>query len=525
VMDVKTISPDELVSSLSDPNEVDLVVVSDVPANSYTNEQVDTLHHYVHETGGGLIALGGRLAFEKARLEGSNIEPLLPVSAPIRPGKPRETLAMVLVIDKSGSMLEEDRMRLAKEAAKESVKLLVSTDKVGIVAFGDDFEWVSELAPCGDKREVFAKISGLKAAGRTNMYSAMIRAHLALDQAIADRKHAVILTDGVASPGDFEQLSKQMADAGITVSTISIGKDPDRSLLIDIARTARGRFHACNDPKEIRDVLVEETLAAVDTEKKSVRAQVARQLPGLSVESAPALLGYSPTTTKPDAELLLWAADGDPLLAWWPYGAGRVAAFTSDVKNEGGRDWQSWDGATIFWTRVATLSRRRAVPDNVQISLARFNNQNHILVDAVDEEGAYWNEYLKVSEADSSETHTMKFIGPGRHQLQLPVADQQADSQYQLHVGSKIISFAVAANYENEYIVGPANEQLLRRIAAASGGTYDVNLEDVFVRSGKNARQSIPIWSYLAGLACLLFVIEIAIRRLLRPRYEPTSQT
>ncbi|MFT5527189.1 MAG: Ca-activated chloride channel family protein, partial [Pirellulaceae bacterium] len=419
-MGVSVISSDNLVASLANPDEIDLVVLSDIPANSYSRAQIDNLHQYVHESGGGLIVLGGNAVFEKARLQGSDIESMLPVSAPIRPGKPRETLAMVLVIDKSGSMLKEDRMRLAKEAAKESVKLLVATDKVGIVAFGDEFEWVSELAPCGDKRDVYAKISGLKAEGRTNMYAAMIRAHLALDQAIADRKHAVILTDGVASPGNFDRLSKEMADAGITVSTISIGKETDKSLLVDIAKTARGRFHVCNDPKEIRDVLVEETLAAVDSERKPVLPQIARQLPGLSIESAPALLGYSPTTPKSDAELLLWATDGDPLLAWWPYGAGRVAAFTSDPKDNWGRDWQSWQGAASFWSRVVSLSRRRTVPNDIQITVARFDNQDHILVDALHADGSFWNDYIELSTIEDSQRETMKFLGPGRFQFQMP---------------------------------------------------------------------------------------------------------
>ncbi|MFT5527180.1 MAG: hypothetical protein ACI9HK_005162, partial [Pirellulaceae bacterium] len=95
----------------------------------------------------------------------------------------------------------------------------------------------------------------------------------------------------------------------------------------------------------------------------------------------------------------------------------------------------------------------------------------------------------------------------------------------QLHIGAGTIPFASAANYPDEFLVGPMNEVLLRRIAAVSGGTYDVEPAEVFTASDKVALQSIPIWSYLAGLACLVFVVEIATRRLLRPQLQPRKPT
>ena len=70
---------------------------------------------------------------------------------------------MVLVIDRSQSMEEDRRLDLAKEAAKQSVRVLEAYDKAGVIAFSDDAQWIAGLAPVADKADLLKRIDTLTA--------------------------------------------------------------------------------------------------------------------------------------------------------------------------------------------------------------------------------------------------------------------------------------------------------------------------------------------------------------------------
>ena len=85
-----------------------------------------------------------------------------------------------------------------------------------------------------------AALDTIVAGGETDMYPALDKAYLALRESSADLKHIIVLTDGVSSPGDFDGLVKQIAAAGITLSTVAIGAGGRRPALRDIAEQGQG---------------------------------------------------------------------------------------------------------------------------------------------------------------------------------------------------------------------------------------------------------------------------------------------
>ncbi len=196
---------------------------------------------YVQDLGGGLIMLGGDQSFGLGGYYKTTLEEILPVRSDFEKEKEKPSLAMMLVIDKSGSMGGE-KIEMAKEAARAAVELLGPSDKVGVLAFEGENFWVSELHPCTDKGFVLDRIAGLEAGGGTVMAPAMEEAHEALRGAVAKLKHVIILTDGISAPGDFEGIAQAMAADRITVSTVAMGGDADQQLLEEIARIGNGRY-------------------------------------------------------------------------------------------------------------------------------------------------------------------------------------------------------------------------------------------------------------------------------------------
>ena len=102
----------------------DLILLANVPADALSKTQTVALQNYVR-SGGGLIAVGGDHAFTVGGYRHSLLEEMLPVISESHTTKPKPTLAMVLVLDISGSMndpvskgAKERNIDLAKEALR-----------------------------------------------------------------------------------------------------------------------------------------------------------------------------------------------------------------------------------------------------------------------------------------------------------------------------------------------------------------------------------------------------------------------
>ncbi len=233
--------------NLSDLQNYELLILSNVPATALSMRQMDVARTYVQDLGGGLVMLGGDQSFGLGGYYKTTIEEILPVRSDFEKEKEKPSLAMILVIDKSGSMGGE-KIEMAKEAAKSAVELLGPNDKVGVVAFEGETFWVSELHPCSDKGFILDRVSTIDAGGGTVMYPAMEEAYQVLRGVAAKLKHVIILTDGISAPGDFEGITTSMAQDMITVTTVGVGTDADKNLLEEISRLGKGRYYEVEDP-------------------------------------------------------------------------------------------------------------------------------------------------------------------------------------------------------------------------------------------------------------------------------------
>jgi Ca-activated chloride channel homolog len=181
----------------------------------------------------------------------------LPTRRP--PAEPN--FALVLVLDISASMKGRS-LDLAKQALCRAVETLGPRDLAGVVVFEDHSRWVAPLQQVADKKRIFEQIGTIEAAGGTQMYPAMERACLALCEAYADRKHIVVMTDGLSGPGDFHRLTKEIAAAGITMSMVGMGSEPSRALLENMAKTAKGHAYFCDDASALPTIIEVDTINA-----------------------------------------------------------------------------------------------------------------------------------------------------------------------------------------------------------------------------------------------------------------------
>jgi uncharacterized membrane protein len=525
-MQVDVRPPEGMPADLADLQNYELLILSNVPATKLSMKQMEVARSYVQDLGGGLIMLGGDQSFGLGGYYKTVLEEILPVRSDFEKEKEKPSLAMMLVIDKSGSMGGE-KIELAKEAAKSAVELLGPNDKIGVIAFDGEPFWVSEIHPCSDKGFVLDRVASIEAGGGTNMHPAMEEAFEALQRTQAKLKHVIILTDGISAPGDFEGTAASMNTAKITVSTVGVGNDADQGLLEEIARIGGGRYYFTDDPLSIPQIFAKETVAASKSaiNEQPFMPQVHRPtqaLQDIDFNASPFLLGYVVTRPKPTSEVILVTEAGDPLLSWWRYGLGMSVAFTSDAKARWAAEWLSWPSYGKFWAQVVRHTMRKSEAKGVVMQVDQKGGKATVSLDAIAPSGKFLNnaqtELTVIDPALGTKKVEMTQTAPGRYSAEF---DTPMQGSYFLDFTQKYDgkvlyhqSRGLAVGYPDELRLKPTNVEQLASIARVTGGQFDPKPESIFADSGRTARRALPLWPYLIAVAAVLFVADVALRRI-----------
>jgi Ca-activated chloride channel homolog len=525
-IDVDVRPPQGMPDNLSDLQNYELLVLSNVPATALSQRQMEITRTWVQDLGGGFLMLGGEQSFGLGGYYKTALEEILPVRSDFEKEKEKPSLAMVLVIDKSGSMGGE-KIELAKTAAKSAAELLGASDKLGVIAFEGQSFWISEVQPASNKARIMDDISRIEAGGGTAMYPAMEDAYEALQSTVAKLKHVIILTDGISAPGDFEGLAATMAGARITVSTVGVGNDADKNLLEEIARIGQGRNYFTDDPAAVPQIFAKETVTASKSaiNEQPFVPQVIRPtqaLADIDFSAAPFLLGYVMTRPKPTCEFILASEKGDPLLAWWRYGLGMTAAFTSDAKSRWAAEWLTWPEFSKFWAQVVRHTMRKNEAKGVTVDVQRKGARASITVDAIDPSGRFLNqaetEMTVIDPQFGNHKLTLSQTAPGRYAGQF---DTQLSGAYHLDLTQKQSgrvlyhqSRGLMVGYADELRLRPTNEELLQTVARVSGGKFSPQPEQIFEPTDQVADRATLLWPYLVAAAALLLVLDVALRRI-----------
>lgn len=512
--------------SLAELQKFDCLVLSNVPATAMSLRQMDIIRTYVEDLGGGLVMTGGDQAFGLGGYYKTTLEEILPVRSNFEKEKEKPSLAMVLVIDKSGSMGGE-KIELAKDAAKGAAELLGPKDQLGVIAFDGSSYWVSELHSASDKGYIIDRISTIEASGGTSIYPALVDAYDALATATAKLKHVILLTDGHSTPGDFEGVAAEMTAARITLSGVAVGQEADQDLLEQLAQTGGGRFYMCDDPTSVPQIFAKET---VEASKSAINelpfvpllVRPTQVLSGIDLDAAPFLLGYVMTRPKPTSEFILASEAGDPVLVWWRYGLGMTVAFTSDAKSQWASEWLTWPDFGRFWSQVIRHAMRKSDSKGVFVDVVRDADSARVVVDSVDPAGRYINEAATgmtlVRPGLGKEKLTLAQTAPGRYEATFPTADSGA---YHLELSQRQngqLTFrqtrGLVVGYPDELRLGQPNEELMQRIAEVSGGLYDPTPKQLFDREGLQAKQVLRLWQYLLAASLVLLVGDVMLKRI-----------
>ena len=262
-----------------------------------------------------------------------------------------------MIIDTSGAM-GGNRVQLAKEVARLSIRRLLPHDKVGIVEFYGAKHWAAPIQPASNAIELERALNRLDAGGGTVILPAIEEAFYGLKNVQTRYKHVLVLTDGGVESGAFEPLLRNMAEDGINVSTVLIGPEAHSEFLVTLANWGKGRFYSVPNRFNLPEILLKQPASAkLPAYRPGSYAVQARGGAGwwgeVPLEGLPELGGYVETRPRAGAEVLLETVEGShPVLASWRYGLGRVTALTTEPTGPGTESWRDWPDYGTWLARV-----------------------------------------------------------------------------------------------------------------------------------------------------------------------------
>jgi hypothetical protein len=245
-------------------------------------------------------------------------------------------------------------------------------------------------------------------------------------------------------------------------------------------------------------------------------SSLAEVLPGVPLDSFPVLTGYVATTPRAAADVVLKSPQGDPLLATWQYGLGRVVAWTSDAEGRWTTDLLRWPSANRFFGDIVSYSLPQSGDPALQVETQVQGDHTHLLVTAPSYSGASVS-VSAVTPDLSDATLTLSSTGPGRFE-----GDLRTDEvgSYLLHVTDSVGAVVKHTNtiglvvpYSPEYRSLGTDTATLSAIAHAGGGVLLTDISTVYDLAVPPVHGLLPIGELLLVLAILLFPIDIALRR------------
>jgi uncharacterized membrane protein len=514
-----TITPDQLPRSAADLAAYQAVVLVNIPAASLGANGMTLLQASVRDLGTGLVVIGGTESYGPGGYAGTPLETTLPVQIQLPLDMQKPPVAVVLVLESTESGQGDQVLRGAAESV---VDQLTSRDMVGIT--DGNMGMVVPLAPLTDKAAVKHKIEAMLLGDPGSYAPDLSAADSALSKAKAAIKHVILFGDGDTMDRNYQPAITAMHGRGITLSTVAIAAtSSDVAMMQAMAGWGHGRAYQSNSLQDVPQIFLKETREAlkpwiVEGRIAPQLASLADVIPGVPLDSFPALAGYVATTPRAAADIVLKSPQGDPLLATWQYGLGRVLAWTSDAQGRWTADLLHWPSANRFFGDIVHASLPQPGDPALQIETRVQGDHTHLLVTAPATSGATVT-VNAVTPDLAGASLTLSPTGPGRFEGDLPT-DQVGS--YLLHVSEsaggvvrRTTTSGLVVPYSPEYRELGTNVATLKAIAQAGGGVMLSDVSQAFRVPVPAVHAARPISEILLVLAILLFPIDVALRRLI----------
>lgn len=533
-------APERIDWSLDALSNYSAVVLENVPSQDLGLGGMQTLASWVAHGGGALMLTGGKSSFAAGGYFKSPLDPLLPVSMELRREHRKLDVAIVIAMDRSGSMGMEasggrTKMELANLSAAQVLDLLSPRDELGVVAVDSSAHIIADLDPIEGRKDLRSRIMSVESGGGgIFIYEALSTAAKMLLTARSSTKHIILFADAADSeePGLYRELLEKCARENITVTVIGLGKDTDSDagLLRDIAARGSGRIFFTEDANDLPRLFAQDTFivarsAFVDEPSAQRTSGSLFTITGRQFAGLPAIGGYNLTYLKNGASAAVLTDDEHhaPVVAAWQAGNGRVLAYTGEIDGKYTGAIAQWPQVGDYYTSLVrwVAGARAQLPGDMLVTQQVVNGVANITLQ-LDPERTSTNMTRAprvttlAGQPPAMAQAEMKWRTPDELGVEVPLEGSATYlSTVEVPGVGRVTLPPVALPYSPELAPAQPGEgrAALERIARATGGKERLDVAGVW-RDLPVRRHSIPLRTFLLVVAVLVLLLEVLERRM-----------
>ena len=554
-VNVALISDTEAVPSTVDElRQYDEVILVNIANSDMPEGFIEILQSYVYDYGGGMFTVGGNRTDESGAIVANTYnrddmyntlyQEMLPVEA-IDYTPP---LGLMMIIDRSGSMesvedsTQKTYLELAKEAAAATLRALDDRDYCGVMTLGSDAGEAIEMTPVPQMSKILAAIDSIQIGGGTIYSGALEAAGKALSTINVEKRHIIIISDGVVSgDDDYAEKIAENAEKGITLSIVTI--NPSSSVETEMRYAAEtlggGRYYAVesDDLTELTRILrndlsvSEITDVNYETFTPQIRDHTAA-VNGILQSEMPTLDGFYGTRVKETNDTdnqvqVALEAEYVPIYAQWKYGQGSVGSFMCDLSGVWSADFVNSPTGARFVTNVVTalFPTQNIKPQEIEVEFKDDNFTTQMSIYANLEDSESIDVTVSGPPEEGSAEPTVQYVSPSAAEgysrtefhVERPglytVLIEKKDAE-----GNVIASLTAykTFSYSSEYNVFTDEDEnifFLEQLASdGNGAAVETPEEALGTLKEALSREKDPRMAFIIT-AIVLFLLDIAVRK------------
>ena len=192
----------------------------------------------------------------------------------------RTPLNLAVVLNKSGSMTGA-KLEKTKQAALQLVDRLAPNDVFSLVIFSDEARVLVPAQKVEDKEALKEKIESIEAGGSTALYAGVKTGARQLQEYFSSKRinRVILLSDGLANVGpsstrDLRRLGSDLAEKGISVTTIGVGDDYNEDLMAGLAEASDANYYYVQDTEKLPEIFAKELGELLTVAAREIRIEI-----------------------------------------------------------------------------------------------------------------------------------------------------------------------------------------------------------------------------------------------------------
>ncbi|MGH7980873.1 MAG: VWA domain-containing protein, partial [Limisphaerales bacterium] len=234
-VDVVGKAPGECNWSLEELSQYSAVMIENVPAGDIGMQGMATLASWVEQTGSGFALTGGQKSYGPGGYFKSPLDPILPISMEMRKEVRKMSVAVVVALDRSGSMAMpagggREKIDLADLGTVQVLDLLSPNDEFGVFAVDTEAHEIVPLDTVDHNMAYRGKILSIDSeGGGIYIYEALVASAKMISAAKSPTKHIILFSDAADAEqsAHYQDIVAKLREAGVTVSVVGLGTAHD----------------------------------------------------------------------------------------------------------------------------------------------------------------------------------------------------------------------------------------------------------------------------------------------------------